>query len=437
MANERTKFALLLLTLSLLFAGDAWRNSTGWWVFGVLAIGLALASIWLLFVQRDRVHVGSLPYMLMAFLALATASLAWSQYRLATLVGLGTTAILVATGLAVAINYSWAEILRGMSVVLRLIIGLSLLFELFVSAVLRRPLEPFFLPPGISLDFETFPKMLYWSRNELFDVFNEGRIQGIIGNANNLGFLALFAAIAVSLQLADRTISRPTGIFWLVTIGATIVFTRSATVTVAFVGVALVVAAVLVVRRASTPRARTLAYTGIFAGLAIATVLVLTFASRILELLGKSPDLTGRLGIWEKVIELAQERPVFGWGWVSLWVPWAQPFDELAFRNGVRQLQAHNVWIDLWFQLGIVGLLVFAALVVTTMSRSWSFAVDRPQTSPHGSAAYTALQLLPLLLLSALVIQSVAESRLILEFGFFFLMVIAIKTKRPDSVMGL
>lgn len=438
MSTPKAKFGVLLLTLSLLFAGEAWRNSAGWWVFGVLAIGLALASIWLLILQRDRLRLSWLPYPLIAFLLLATASLAWSQYRLATLVGLGTTAILVATGLAVAVNYSWAEILRGMSAVLRLIIALSLLFELFVSVVLRRPILPLHAPPAISFeDFDTVPKMLYWSRNELFEVFGDGRIQGIVGNANNLGFLAAFAAIVLSIQLADRTISRKQGFFWLALTGATLVFTRSATVTVALVGVALVVIAVLIVRRAATPRARALAYAAILSAVGIGAVVIVAFGSRLLELLGRSPDLTGRFGIWEKVIELAQDRPVFGWGWVSLWVPWAQPFDELAFRNGVRQLQAHNVWIDVWFQLGIVGVVVFAALVVSALARSWSSAVDRPQLAANSPTAYTALSLLPLLLLSALIVQSVAESRLIVEFGFFFLIVIAIKTKRTDDAMGL
>ena len=59
----------------------------------------------------------------------------------------------------------------------------------------------------------------------------------------------------------------------------------------------------------------------------------------------------------------AQERPVQGWGWVSYWVPWVAPFDTLAFNNGVRQLHAHNAWLDVWMQLGILGLLAFAVVI--------------------------------------------------------------------------
>jgi exopolysaccharide production protein ExoQ len=432
--NARAKSAVLVLALSLLFAGDAWRYTAGWWVFGVLAVGMGVASTWLLIVQRRRLLRGGLPYPLIAFLALAVLSLAWSYYRGATLIGLGTTAIIVTSALAVAINYGWGEILRALSFTLRLIIGLSLAFELFVSLVLQRPILPFHTQPGVDYsDYEKIPKMLYWSRNELFEVFDEGRIQGIVGNANHLGLIALFAAIAVCIELADRKISRARGIAWLVVIAATLVFTRSATVTVALIGVALVAVAVLIVRRASTPRARAIVYASILGAVVAGIAIVIAFGSTLLELLGKSPDLTGRLGIWEKVVVLGQERPWFGWGWVSFWNPSVAPFDNLAFRNGVRQLQAHNVWIDVWFQLGIIGVILFAALVLSTAARSWSLAVDLPQVSPSGPSKPTALALLPLLLLTALLVQSVAESRLIVEFGFFFLVVIAVKTKKPAS----
>ena len=81
------------------------------------------------------------------------------------------------------------------------------------------------------------------------------------------------------------------------------------------------------------------------------------------------------------VAALAAERPVLGWGWVSYWAPWAAPFDTLAERKGVLYLQAHNAALDVWFQLGAVGLVLFTALVVSTLWRSWFRAVDRPRRS--------------------------------------------------------
>jgi len=186
---------------------------------------------------------------------------------------------------------------------------------------------------------------------------------------------------------------------------------------------------VLLVRRAATVAGRALVY-GIAAGAAaLLAGLAVTLQRGILELLGKSADLTGRLGIWQSVTELAQQRPAFGWGWVSYWMPWVAPFDNLAFRNGVRQLQAHNVWFDVWLQLGVIGVIVFAALVLSTFTRSWILAVDRPVELPVRLASERALSLLPLLIFTALIVQSVAESRLLGEYGMLFLVIFAVKTK--------
>lgn len=424
----------LALVLIATLAGDAIRFTFGWWTFGVLAVLLAAASIWILVVHRDRWRLASLPYPLVAFLGLATLSIIWSQYRDATALGLFTTGIIVVGALAIAVAFSWAELLRGLSIVLRAVLGLSLLFELFVSTFIRAPILPLFTQPGVDYSqYDTLPSLLYWSRNELFAVFDEGRIQGIVGNANNLGFLALLAIIVLAIQLADGTIGRVRAIGWLGIAALTLALTRSATVTIALVGVIVVAAVVLLVRRAATAQGRAVIYGAAAAVGAAGLVLAITFQRGVLELLGKSADLTGRIGIWDSVAALAAERPVVGWGWVSYWMPWVAPFDNLAFRNGVRQLQAHNVWLDVWFQLGVIGVVIFAALVLSTLTRSWILAVDRPVDFSVGSeradAAYRAISLLPLLILTALIVQSVAESRLLVEFGMLFLVIFAVKTK--------
>ncbi|MGX5680767.1 O-antigen ligase family protein [Schumannella luteola] len=433
--SDRARHAFLVLVLSLGLAGDAWRYSAGWWVFGVLAVLTALASVALLIVQRRRWSVGGLPYPLLAFLLLATASIAWSAYPGATALGLLTTWMLAVTGVALAVTYSWRELLRGVGALLRIVLAASLLFELFVAVVLRRPVLPLWVQPGVDYSqYETIPKMLYWSRNELVEVLDEGRIQGIVGNANHLGFLALLAAIVFAIELADRSLRRRWhSIAWLVVAAVTLVCTRSATVTVALVATAAVIGIVLLLRRETTPRARRWTYAGLLAAALAAITVVVLARDALLALLGKSPDLTGRLGIWEKVIALAQERPAFGWGWVSYWVPWAEPFQDLAFRNGVRMLQAHNAWIDVWFQLGVVGLIVFGALVLSTLVRSWFAALDRPQHLPDRPLPFRALSLLPLAIMTALVVQSLAESRLLVEFGMLFLVLIAVKTKSGDT----
>jgi O-antigen ligase len=165
------------------------------------------------------------------------------------------------------------------------------------------------------------------------------------------------------------------------------------------------------------------------AGLAVAGWALVTYAQGfLLQLAGKSDDLTGRLDTWANVIALAEQRPVLGWGWLSPWVPWLEPFNTLAIRNGVTYLQAHNTWLDVWMQLGWVGVLALGMTVLGVFWRSWFIAVDRPRWGLDENLPYSVHSLLPLLFMSALVLQSFAESQLIVQSGLALLVIFSLST---------
>ena len=424
--------AYLPFVFFTLFAGDAWRYSVSWWGFGVIAIGVTTISAIMLYRSKKRGAWAwnMMPFFLALFLLLATASIAWSYYRGATALGLLVTWMTISIAVSIAVNYTWVEILRALGIAFRLILGLSLVFEFVVSAFIGKPILPFWVDYGTT---EKLPKLLYWSRDLLFE---GGKIQGIVGNSSLLAFVALVGLIVFCVQFAARSTNRWRTGFWILVAIANIALTRSATITVAIVLLVAVVAIVLLLRRVG-PRVAVAIYAAVAALIVGAVVVVTQFSSTILGLLGKSDDLTGRLDIWAAVINLAQQRPAFGWGWVSWWVPWVAPFDTLAFEAGVRQLHAHNAWLDVFLQLGIAGLVVFGALVLSTGIRSWQLATQREQLRPDQPGRFTAISLLPLLLLVALIVQSLAESRLLVEYGLLTLVIIAVKTKlheRPVAV---
>ncbi|WP_426623258.1 O-antigen ligase family protein [Leifsonia sp. McL0607] len=413
-----------VLVLFTLFAGDFWRNLISWPGYFVLAALLAAGTIVFLVRTRQAFRWRKMPKTLVLFLALAIVSLAWSAYPDATALGVLIQLATTAAAVFLALCLTWRALLTALGNAFRWILGLSLLFELIVAVFVRHPILP--LTPAQPVPAGHIPAPFYWSRDLLF---RGGQIQGIVGNSNLLAMIALLALVVFGVQLADRTIRRGTGITWLVVSAVTFALTRSSTVIVATVFTAVVLGFALWTRRVGPERRRPVYLTA--AALAIVVVVtVVLFSSRIPVLLGKSEDLTGRLTIWDSVIHLAQERPAFGWGWVSYWAPWVEPFKNLAERGGVVYLQAHNAWLDVWLQLGIVGLVIFALLVVSTLWRSWFQAVDRPRFAVADAVPYTALTLLPLLLLAALLAQSLAESRILIEGGWTLLVLIAVKTKQ-------
>jgi len=425
--SSRFRFGVLTLGLLTVLAGDIWRYSITWFGFGAIVLGVSVFSVCLLVRNRADWRIGSLPYPLLAFLVLTTVSILWSFYPSATAVGLAANWLTVLSGVAFAVSFDWPTLLRSLGVALRILLGGSLVFELIVSLFVRQPLLPFWY----SYDDVDRPlaKSLYWSRDLLLD---GGKIQGLPGNSALLGFLALLGLIVFGVQLASTTRRRGFGVFWMLVAALCVYLTRSATITVALVAVVVVALAVVAFRLAGSARTRGALY-GLLAVVVAGLVLVGTlFRSPLLSLMGKGDTLTGRTDIWADVTELAQQRPVFGWGWVSYWAPWAEPFDDLAFEGGVHQYQAHNAWLDLWLQIGIVGVVVFAALFVSSLVRSWFFATDRPQTAPGQPGRFSAISVLPLLILTALAVQSLVESRLIIEYGIVLLVVIAVKTKRGE-----
>jgi exopolysaccharide production protein ExoQ len=315
-------------------------------------------------------------------------------------------------------------VLRALGVALRWIVGLSLLFELIVAVFVRQPILPLVRVAGV--DYEgKLPQAFFWSRDLLF---HGGQIQGILGNSNLLGMCTLLALIVFGVQLADRTVKRGWGLSWLIAAAVTFLLTRSSTVIIAAVAVALVLLVALWARRQG-PEHRVPVYATTFGVIIVGVASAIILWGPILKLFGKSEDLTGRLTIWHAVTDLAVQRPAFGWGWISYWAPWVEPFKSLAIRKGVTYLQAHNAWLDVWLQLGIVGLVLFIILVTSTLGRSWFAAVDRPRTGLADTTPYTASTLLPLLLLAALIAQSAAESRMLSEAGWALLVLFAIKTK--------
>lgn len=412
----RSLRVLAVLVIFTLAAGELWRNLLGWWGWGAV-VGLLLAAV-IVSLVRARVSWRRLPPTLLLFLLLATISIAWSAYPGASLLGTVATWATALAGVFLATRLPWGELVDALGVALRWVLGLSLAFELVVSLVVRAPVLPLWVDYS---DLETIPRAFYWSRDLLLE---GGRIQGVVGNANLLAMVALLSLIVSLACLLGRRGSPAWNAAWALVAVGVLALTRSSTVIVAGVVTLLVVGVVLLIQRGTGWRRRAVQIAS--AVLAVAAVVVLiVWRDGILSLLGRSPDLTNRVGIWETIGALALERPVAGWGWVSYWFPWVEPFDDLIVINGVTYLQAHNAWLDVAFQLGALGLVVFAGFALWTLLRSWLTAIE-----PSGRVVGS---LLPLALLVALLVQSLAESRLLVELGFALLVVLAIRSATPPG----
>ena len=153
--------------------------------------------------------------------------------------------------------------------------------------------------------------------------------------------------------------------------------------------------------------------------------LVLIFRRSVFEFLGKSPDMTHRSGIWRNVFSLISERPLEGWGFSGVWVPGVQPFSGLVVINGIEYFQAHNAYLDIWLQIGLVGLVLFLILFTRTFVKTWRLGVH------HSNALY----LWPILILVAQLIRAITESRLLIQSAMLMLLIFAVKSYDPEAML--
>lgn len=416
---EREAFSFGATLLFVLFAGDAFPNTLTW--FGAAAVWALVAAWGVTILVRAKPPLVRTPWALWIFLAWCLVSVAWSHWRPATLASIAAQVICAAMAFAVASTLTWRRILDAMSLAFRWVLMGSLLFEAVVAVVVRHPIVPVWTDYGD----RDIPDAFYFSRAELL---TGGRIQGLPGNANLLAMVALLAAITIALQFAEGRMSRNRSVGWLVVAGAVLVLTRSSTVLAAALVVAAALFVALWIRRVPTDR-RTPRYLLALVGAAVVGLGAFAARGTVSELLGKGTDATGRGDIWQRVLELIDQHPVLGWGWIGYWWPDIPTLADLAHRKGVTYLQAHDAYLDVWMQTGVIGLVLFALYVVTTLDRSWSSATRIGYDAVGSPRAFDPVSLLPLLVVVALLVQSVAESRLLYQGNWVLFALVAIKTR--------
>ena len=103
-------------------------------------------------------------------------------------------------------------------------------------------------------------------------------------------------------------------------------------------------------------------------------VLIARIGTWLLTLLGRNPTLTGRTAVWDTLLANAV-NPWIGAGYEDYWIgPRLEMFNQLL--GGLNQ--AHNGYIEIYLNMGFVGL-AFLALVILTGYRNilWELRRDK------------------------------------------------------------
>jgi exopolysaccharide production protein ExoQ len=115
-------------------------------------------------------------------------------------------------------------------------------------------------------------------------------------------------------------------------------------------------------------------------GIIIWTTLILVFAPAVViigyelpaitALLGRDATLTGRVELWAMLPSFIEDRLWLGYGFGAFWVETSPRVDMIWNAIGWQAPHAHNGWLDLLLELGIVGVALAAIQVLLVLVKS-------------------------------------------------------------------
>lgn len=400
--SPRFSSALTITIIGAELGALFFQQLIGWpGALGILGALVALASFSLI-AQREEIEWhGLLPISLLVFVGWAAISVFWSQYQWLSFGGIVYLAAVTLLGIYVALVRDTIQIARAFGDVLRVALGLSLVLEIVSGVLIDAPIH--FL--GMQGNLGTL-----------------GPIQGIFGSRNQLGVVTLVALISFGTELRTKSVPRGLSIASLILGGLLLLLSRSPIAIGAFVVVALATLALYGLRRLPAASKRFWQF-----GLLFVTILVAGVAwavrTPIITALSASNELTLRLHLWQRVRALIPLHNLEGWGWVGHWRDEVPPFQGFLDVGDPIPTSGMNAFLDVWFQIGLIGLFAFLALVGLAFIRSWLLA------SSKRSFVYAW----PALVLVALLTTATAESSILVEFGWLTFVVCSVKASRELS----
>ncbi|MEO6116340.1 MAG: O-antigen ligase family protein [Pseudolysinimonas sp.] len=400
--SARLAHALATVGVALGAAAFFLQRTLGWAGF-LAAIVVALVLMVLSFLARqDEVRWRALlPISLLAFLVWSTVSLIWSSYQWATVAGLIYLFAFTLIGLFVAISRDTIQIVRAFGDVLRVVLAVSLGIEIFSGILIDMPL-PFLAVHG--------------------NLGTLGPISGIEESRDQLGLVAIIGAISFATEHRTRSVQRLTSVLSLVLSGLCIVLTQSPVIAFGTVVVGVAALVIYLLRRVRADRRQVWQFVVLGLGVVAAAALFVV-RGPVIALFNAGGTLDNRLDVWRQVIGLATQNGLQGWGWMGPWRDSIFPFSALAAASPRPVASALNAFLDIWLQLGFIGVVIFVGMVALAFSRSWLLAGTRRSVVFAWPAAA----------LVALIIVSLAESSILSDFGWMTFVICCVKASQELS----
>jgi exopolysaccharide production protein ExoQ len=206
-----------------------------------------------------------------------------------------------------------------------------------------------------------------------FNVFTGyGENNGVALDKNGLGYLCMvlgtffFVHLLRTRKLEQTTARRnelilTAGFIWM--IWWCMIQAQSST---ALMG--LIIAMLVVVVLGLPMVSRRFVGVYVLAGIALIAIAEVGFglSAGIIAMLGEDSTLTGRTALWDEILPMAI-HPLFGAGFESFWL--GDRLAKIWAHHWWRPTQSHNGYIEVYLNLGAVGLALLFGLIIVTFRK--------------------------------------------------------------------
>jgi hypothetical protein len=366
-------------------------------VLGTIAVLAALSFI----AQRKLIEWhGLLPISALLFVGWCALSIIWSDYQWATIGGVFYQLLFAFLAVYIALVRDAIQIVRVVGDALRVLLTVSLALEVLSGLLLDLPIRFLGIAGNIAAG---------------------GPIQGLFGTRNQLSIVALIAFVTFLVELRTRSV-RPTLAAFSITLprSASCWRTRPSSPPCRWWSGSPRSRSTCCARSRPTADARAVGARGRDHrdpghGLHL--------PHPVIDLLNARADFQVRYKLWIQIWELIPINQIAGWGWVGAWPTDLYPFNAIQDATGTYHPDGLNAYLDVYLQVGFIGLLIFVALIALAFGRSWLLASNRR------SVVYAWAPLV----LVALLVTSVFESSILIESGWMLMVICTVKASQGMS----
>jgi len=363
--------------------------------FSAMVVGLIVIGAGILLARLPIIEWrGLLPISVLLFLGWSAASVVWSTAPLATIPAVGEQLAWAFLAIVIALTRDTIQIVRATGGVMRLLLGASLALEVVSGVLIDSPLPFLGISGNLALG---------------------GPLEGVFGSRSALGIAALLALVTFVVEWRTRSVRHGLTIGSIALTVGLALGTRSPTVAL----LALVLGAataVLYVLRQLRPELRRVWQFVLLVALAIGGLVGYIFRAEVFRLLGLGAEIEQRYVLWQETMRRLAANELNGWGWTGGWVADAFPFRLIDQEVGRVNPSALNAYLDVYLQLGLIGLALFLVLGGLALFRTWMIAANR-RSVVHVWAALIVVTLLA---------SGAAESSLLTSGGWLLLVICAV-----------